>query len=211
MPRARVLDVQARTHADRFDSMERAATAAEAAALVAAEPAAAAAAGAAPPPPSVLLFPEHRQYPLKLTCALPQRWAARGRAGGAMRSSVRPGEFFVWQIGVYAPSRDVRILNASLPLARWRAAEQAARLAPPPDGALAAALSLHSFSTGGVGHRGQRVTFTPRTAAAARARCGLGSTSPRPRPPAPNESTPRSTCSSSLQARRRAASPSRSG
>ena len=130
LPIARVFDVQARTHADRFGEMERPATVAElravldaAAAKAAAKAAAAAAAHATAAakasggkasgarastsspqahPPRWLLFPESRSHPFRTSGELPERWARRGPAKGLF-SHARLGEFFVWQVGLMTP------------------------------------------------------------------------------------------------------------
>ena len=170
--------------------------------LVAAEPAAAAAAGDAALAAVGAAFPEHRQYPPS-SRALPRG----GRRAAAPAARCDRG--LSRRVLRLADRRTSATTCASSTHAAPRAvARRRAGCAPcqPPDGALAA--PLHSFSTGGAGHRGQRVTFTPRVGAAARARCGSGSTSPRPCPPAFNERRG-GPLVLQPQARRRAASPSR--
>eukprot|EP00966_Prymnesium_polylepis_P246711 5705997-Prymnesium_polylepis.1 len=85
-----VSGIQARTHADLVDSMEAPALSSEMAALLAQKP-------AEPSATRFLVFAESRSRPLKTTCALPERWAKRGRA--ALRAHAQPGEFFVFQLG----------------------------------------------------------------------------------------------------------------
>jgi hypothetical protein len=93
LPRATAFDIQARTHADRFDSMDRPATQLELRQMQ------------STPPPSpaapMLLFPEDRRFPAKLSCQLPERWARTGPSR-AISLTARPGEFFVWQVSVCA-------------------------------------------------------------------------------------------------------------
>ena len=148
VPRAR-LRRQARPRRP-IRSMERAATFAEAAALVAAEP-------PPPPPPATPRLRRRRccsSWSTGSTRSSSMRAAAA--VGGArpcrrhMRSSVRPGEF---SLADRRARRHVTcLLNATLPLARRRAAEQAARLAPLPVAPSRPPSRSTSFSTGGIGH-----------------------------------------------------------
>ena len=54
-----------------------------------------------------LLFPEDRRYPIRMTEDLPQKWIVEGPrqevAGEALR-----GEFYAFQIGLYASSADIQ-------------------------------------------------------------------------------------------------------
>ena len=117
LPRAHVFDIQSRTHRDRADAMGRPATKAEVAAHLRA--ATNATAGRVPPP-RWLLFPESRQWPLKLRCELPERWAI-STPTRALASAARPGEAYGWQIGVFASSFvDVLVSGARVDSAVWR-------------------------------------------------------------------------------------------
>ncbi len=62
-PKARLLDIQARTEFDRFDPMEIAATDAETEELIRSRG-----------NPPFLVFAEHRQHPIRMTRRLPVRW-----------------------------------------------------------------------------------------------------------------------------------------
>jgi len=96
---ASVLEIQAIDEFNSFYPMEVIATADETERLLASR------AGAA-----YLVFPEDRQHPIRMRRDLPQRWAARG-AGGPVAGEARRGEFFAFQLGLYAlePLRDVRV------------------------------------------------------------------------------------------------------
>ncbi len=96
---ASVLEIQAIDDFNSFFPMEVIATAEETASLVASS------AGAA-----YLVFPEDRRYPIRMRGDLPQRWFARG-AGGPVAGEARRGEFFAFQLGLYAiePLRDVQV------------------------------------------------------------------------------------------------------
>jgi hypothetical protein len=99
-PRATVVGFQAIDTLNGFWPMQVIATRAETEQLLAEHPGRA-----------FLVFPEERRYPVVMKRDLPQRWILRG-PGGPFRASVERGEFFVFQIGLFAargPARDVRI------------------------------------------------------------------------------------------------------
>jgi hypothetical protein len=58
----------------------------------------------------VLLFPEDRSRPVVMPNFLPQKWALDGPQS-EFRGSAQPGEYYCWQIGVYAACEDVRRLS----------------------------------------------------------------------------------------------------
>ncbi len=105
LPRAEVIELQARTELDRFDPMEVIATASEVENLLAQYPQS-----------SYLLFPENRRLPIRMTDNLPLCWVKRGPAdefhGVALRN-----EFFTFQIGVWAarePVEDIAVRFSDL-------------------------------------------------------------------------------------------------
>eukprot|EP00966_Prymnesium_polylepis_P117903 2726009-Prymnesium_polylepis.1 len=60
------------------------------------------------PAPPFLVFAESRAQPLKSACALPERWARRG--GPSLRERAALGEYWTFQLGVYASgAREVRV------------------------------------------------------------------------------------------------------
>ena len=89
LPRAELLEIQARTEFDRFDPMEVVATKAEVEKLLAAHPG------------PFLLFPEDRRYPIRMPDELPLRWIKQGPShrfeGVAQRN-----EYYAFQIGLFA-------------------------------------------------------------------------------------------------------------
>jgi hypothetical protein len=87
-----------------FSAMEVIATEAETSALVAR-------AGR----PAYLVFPEDRLHPIRMRDRLPLRWVDRG-AGGTVEGEARRGEYFAFQLGIYALSRltDVRVRFGAL-------------------------------------------------------------------------------------------------
>jgi len=66
----------------------------------------------------LIAVPETREHPLRLLDALPRAWMDRSDEGlGALDAQASPGEFFVFQIGVFAPDRrleNVRVTTAGL-------------------------------------------------------------------------------------------------
>ena len=101
LPQARLMAIQARSDFDRFDPMELIATADETSGLIAKH------AGEA-----FLLFPEERQFPIRMTDDLPLRWIENGPAR-EFHGVARRGEFFVFQLGVFACGAAVPSLSVT--------------------------------------------------------------------------------------------------
>ena len=102
--RAEVIEFQSADAFSAFTPMERIATAAETTALLAAHPGA-----------PYLLFPEDRSLSIRMTGDIPGRWAASGPSG-AFRGRAARGEYFAYQIGLWAARHavsdlDVRVLR----------------------------------------------------------------------------------------------------
>ena len=89
---ASVRAFEARTARDRFDPMELIATRTELDRLLARYPGR-----------TLLLFPEDRQHPIRMTDDLPLRWIKAGPSA-RFHGEAQRGEFFVFQIGAYALS-----------------------------------------------------------------------------------------------------------
>jgi len=89
LPKAKILEIQARTEFDRFDPMEIIATEEEVKSLIESNK-----------DQSYLLFPEDRKYPIRMTDDLPLRWIRSG-AKNEFFGEAQRGEFFVFQVGVY--------------------------------------------------------------------------------------------------------------
>ena len=90
LPAAEVVQIQARSEFDRFDPMEVIATREETQQLIARYPL-----------QGFLLFPEERQFPIRMTEDLPLRWIFKGPRN-EFRGEARRGEFYVFQVGVFA-------------------------------------------------------------------------------------------------------------
>ena len=99
MPQASVKKIEARTDFDRFDPMDVIATQDETNKLVAMQPG-----------KPFLLFPQDRQFPIRMTDDLPQRWIQEGPREN-FRGTARRGEFFTFQVGIYACRTGVQILS----------------------------------------------------------------------------------------------------
>lgn len=99
LPQGSVKEIQARTDFDRFDPMEVIATQDETANLIAMQPGR-----------RFLLFPQDRQFPIRMTDDLPQRWIQEGPRD-RFRGTAQRGEFFVFQVGIYACRADVQVLS----------------------------------------------------------------------------------------------------
>ena len=104
-PQARVVALEAVSPFHSFYPMEVIATQAETRALLSRRP------------DPYLVFPEAREFPIRMKDDLPLRWIERGPAG--VTGSPDRGEFFVFQLGVYAARQalgDVRVEFDSLAL-----------------------------------------------------------------------------------------------
>jgi len=98
-PRAEVVELQSADEFSAFTPMERIATAAETKTLLEAHPRAA-----------YLLFPEGRALSIRMADDLPFRWAADGPSG-AIRGEAARGEYFAFQIGVWAAREPIADLD----------------------------------------------------------------------------------------------------
>ena len=100
LPRATVLAIQARTEFDRFDPMEVIATKQETTQLLARYP-----------NHTYLIFPEGRRHAVLMFDDLPLRWISRA-AGNTFFDHAQPGEYYTFQIGVWAAREQIDNLTA---------------------------------------------------------------------------------------------------
>lgn len=103
LPRAEVLRIEARGEFHRMDPMEVIATRAETQAVLAAHP-----------EESYLLFPEDRKYPIRMFEDIPLKWAVSGPST-SFEGTAQPGEYYVFQVGVWAARKAVPGLDVDLP------------------------------------------------------------------------------------------------
>jgi len=102
LPEARVVEFQTWSPFHRFDPMEVIATGAETKELVAKHP-----------DRPYLLFPEDRARPIRMTGHLPLCWIRRGPSE-EFHGTARPGEFYVFQVGLFAARRAIEGLEAEI-------------------------------------------------------------------------------------------------
>ena len=104
LPQAQLVRMEARRHhgarpdMNSFFPMEVIASKAETTKLLAACPA------------PILLFPEDRKYPVVMPNFIPRKWAIEGPKS-SFHGTCRPGEYYCWQIGVYAARTDITNLR----------------------------------------------------------------------------------------------------
>ncbi|MGZ5556362.1 MAG: glycoside hydrolase domain-containing protein, partial [Candidatus Aminicenantales bacterium] len=140
LARAEVVELQADDEFDAFTPMELIATAGETGKLLAAHPGS-----------PYLLFPEDRALSIRMNDFLPARWAAGG-PGGVIRGQAARGEYFTFQIGVWAARApitdvDVRFSDLVRPAAKIDGGASAAQVLVP-------AKQMTCFNKGGVGWGG---------------------------------------------------------
>jgi len=135
-PRAAVVELQSADEFSVFTPMEMIATAAETKALLDAHPRSA-----------YLLFPEDRKLSIRMADDLPFRWAAEG-PGGSVRGEAARGEYFAFQIGVWAarePIADVELRFSDLVQAVPRIEDGS-----PAPRTLISAAAMTCFNKGGI-------------------------------------------------------------
>ena len=136
LPRAEVVEIQSADEFSAFSPMEVIATAAETKSLLEAHPRSA-----------YLLFPEDRALSIRMADDLPHRWAVDG-PNGALRGEAARGEYFAFQIGLWAarePIADVELRFSDLVQALPRIEDGS-----PAPRTLIAASALTCFNKGGV-------------------------------------------------------------
>lgn len=133
LPRATVTEIQARTDFDSYNPMEIIATEEEKRKLLMKHPGQA-----------WLLFPERREFPIRMTDDLPLRWTERGPTG-EFYGQCRPNEFYVFQVGVYAFAKNIQNLEVGY--------EDLISS----DGAVIGHQAMRCFNLGGVGWNGRPI------------------------------------------------------
>ena len=100
-PRADLVEIQSVDEFDSFAPMELIATKSEVADLLTHNPDA-----------DFLVFPEDRDHPIRMTGDLPAGWARRA-PGEPFRGTAARGEFYVFQLGIWAARTDLRNVRAT--------------------------------------------------------------------------------------------------
>lgn len=136
LPQAKFLRIEARGDFHRFDPMEVIATEEETRGLLERNA-----------HPDYLLFPEDRRHPIKMVRDLPLRWIQNGPSVD-FEGQAQPGEFYVFQIGIYAAGRDLESVEVEF------------RDACDPSGQRIGADAMRCLNTGGVDWVGRAFTKT---------------------------------------------------
>jgi hypothetical protein len=136
LPKAEVLEIQARSEFDRFDPMEVIATQQEVAALPAQYTGR-----------SYIVFPEDRRFPIRMTRDFPLRWIQSGRRNEFEGEACR-GEFYVFQLGVYPLSK--KLEDVAVAFTDLRSAE----------GKVIPSSAFRCFNAGGTDWLGQAMKKT---------------------------------------------------
>jgi hypothetical protein len=145
-PQATVIEVQSIDAFNSFYPMEVIATDEETANLVSRYPDA-----------PYLLFPEDRLYPVRMADDLPYRWIKNG-PGTVFIGQVRRGEFYSFQIGVFASRAAIEDIDVSF---RDLTLVSVFVVSPPPARqAVISASDMHSFNTRGVNWDGKEFKKT---------------------------------------------------
>ena len=98
LPQGRVLEIQARDEFNSFYPMEVIATQEEIYSLIARYQ-----------DRDYLIFPEDRKFPIKMFETIPQKWAVEGPKE-EFYAEARPGEYYVFQLGIWAVRSPIRNL-----------------------------------------------------------------------------------------------------
>ncbi|MEO8138738.1 MAG: glycoside hydrolase domain-containing protein [Gemmatimonadota bacterium] len=133
LPEAELVEIQVAGEWNRVEPMELIAGEAETSTLLAAHPGS-----------RMLLFPEDRDHPIRMTRDLPHRWILAG-ANGPVRATAQRGEYLTFQVGVYAVAA-LDSLSVRLTALRTSA------------GAVITAGASTCFNLGGVDWEGHRFT-----------------------------------------------------
>ncbi|MBN2416337.1 hypothetical protein JXO52_10870 [bacterium] len=124
LPAARVIAIQSQNAFHSFFPMEVAATGDELASLLSEHE------------DAFLLFPEFREYPVRMRSHIPVHWARQGPRD-TLVFSARRGEYVTWQVAVYAPRKPLGVLSVE-----WTGLRESAAAIPRD--------SITCFNTGGI-------------------------------------------------------------
>ncbi|MGC9004323.1 MAG: glycoside hydrolase domain-containing protein [bacterium] len=103
LPQAKVLEIQARDEFNSFYPMEVIATREEIDSLLSRYPF-----------KEYLVFPEDRLFPVKMFETIPQKWAIEGPKE-VFHGEAQPGEYYVFQLGIWAVRADINDLKLKFP------------------------------------------------------------------------------------------------
>ncbi len=106
------------------------------------------------PQPAYFVFPEDRRHTIRMTSDLPALWIQRG-PGGPFRGQAQPGEFYTFQLGVWAaraPLSNLQVQFGDLP------SEDGNKEVNKDKEASIPASAFRCFNMGGVDWQGNRFT-----------------------------------------------------
>jgi hypothetical protein len=133
LPRAQFVSLEAIDAYDEFTSMDEIATPEEIGRLLSADPRA-----------DYLLFSENREHPIRMSNNLPKRWVGV-RSGDCFEGKTCRGEFYAFQVGVFAARRALE--DVSIVIGDLRPRSPSARSIP--------ASAIRCFNQGGIASGGQ--------------------------------------------------------
>lgn len=99
LPKANLLEIQARDEFNSFYPMEIIATTEEIENLLSRYP-----------HNKYMVFPEDRKFPIKMFETIPMHWAKEGPKE-TFQAEARPGEYYVFQLGIWAAREDIKDLE----------------------------------------------------------------------------------------------------
>lgn len=134
LPNAELVEIQSVDEFNSFAPMELIATKSEVSGLLAQNPSAA-----------FLVFPEDREHPIRMTADLPAAWTRRP-PGGPFEGTAARGEFYVFQLGIWAARTDLRNIHTA-----FTALTRTGGKAIPAE-------SFRCFNLGGVDWQGRKFT-----------------------------------------------------
>jgi len=101
LPKAGLVEIQSKTGFDSFYPMEVPATREEVAEIIVKNRKS-----------EYLVFPEDRKYPVRMFETIPLKWAKTGPST-EFRGEAQPGEYYFFQIGVFAVNSDIRNISVN--------------------------------------------------------------------------------------------------
>ena len=93
------------------------------------------------------LFPELREFPIKMESNLPKRWIEKEKAMNTLKGIGQQGEFYAFQLGLWSPKQELNDVQISF--SDFKAN----------DGAIISANSLNCINTQGTDYTGRPMTL----------------------------------------------------
>ncbi|WP_312747595.1 glycoside hydrolase domain-containing protein [Sphingobacterium multivorum] len=93
------------------------------------------------------LFPELREFPIKMESNLPQRWLMKGKSTSKLEGKGQKGEFYAFQLGLWSPKQELHDIQISFSDFKTN------------DGAMISANNLNCINTQGTDYTGKSMTL----------------------------------------------------